>query len=81
LFYRGRGCAQCNKEGYKGRVGIYEVLEINDAMSKIIMENGTADDLRKQAEADGMITMLQDGFLKAKSGVTTIEEILRVTKE
>jgi general secretion pathway protein E len=50
-------------------------------MSKIIMENGTAADLRKQAEADGMISMIQDGFLKAKAGVTTIEEILRVTKE
>lgn len=81
LFYRGRGCTQCNSEGYKGRVGIYEVLEIEDEMSKIIMENGTAADLRKQAEADGMISMIQDGFLKAKAGVTTIEEILRVTKE
>lgn len=81
LFYRGRGCKQCNSEGYKGRIGIYEVLELNDRMARVILENGTADDLRKVAVADGMLTMIQDGFLKAKAGVTAIEEVLRVTKE
>ncbi|MBI3573326.1 MAG: Flp pilus assembly complex ATPase component TadA [Candidatus Kerfeldbacteria bacterium] len=81
LFYRGRGCKHCNDEGYKGREGIYEVLEMNNDLAKIIQENGTAQDLRKIATSAGMLTMLQDGFLKAKSGVTTIEEILRVTKE
>ena len=81
LFYRGRGCNQCNQEGYKGRMGIYEVMEMNDALAKVILENGTANDLRHLVAAGGMLTMLQDGFLKAKSGVTTIEEVLRVTKE
>lgn len=81
LFYRGRGCKQCNNEGYKGRIGIYEVLELNDRVARVILENGTADDLRKVAVTDGMLTMIQDGFLKAKAGVTTIEEVLRVTKE
>lgn len=81
LFFRGRGCNQCNQEGYKGRIGIYESLEMNDDLAKIILENGTADDLRAYAIDHGMLTMLQDGLLKAKSGVTTIEEILRVTKE
>ena len=81
LFYHGRGCNQCNQEGYKGRMGIYEVLEMNDALAKVILENGTADDLRRLVVAGGMLTMLQDGFLKAKAGVTTIEEVLRVTEE
>lgn len=81
LFYRGRGCAQCGQDGYKGRIGIYEVLEMDDDLAKVILENGTADDLRKVANTKGMQTMTQDGFLKAKSGITTIEEILRVTKE
>lgn len=81
LFYRGRGCKQCNDEGYKGRMGIYEVLEMDEDLAKVILENGTAEDLRRVAIAHGMLTMIQDGFLKAKAGVTTIEEILRVTKE
>ncbi len=81
LFFRGRGCSQCNQEGYKGRIGIYETLGMNDDVARIILENRNADDLRQYAIEHGMMTMLQDGILKAKSGLTTIEEILRVTKE
>jgi type IV pilus assembly protein PilB len=81
LFFRGRGCNQCNQEGYKGRIGIYETLEMNDDLARIIMENGTADDLHKHAIQHGFINMMQDGILKAKAGVTTIEEVWRVTKE
>lgn len=81
LFYRGRGCSQCGQEGYKGRIGIYEALEMDDDLARVILENRTADDLRKLATKKGMLTMIQDGFMKAKSGITTIEEILRVTKE
>lgn len=81
LFFRGRGCKQCNDEGYKGRMGIYEVLEMNDELAKSILEHGDAVSLQAVATKQGMVTMIQDGFLKAKSGVTTIEEILRVTQE
>ncbi len=81
LFFRGRGCKQCSDEGYKGRMGIYEVLEMNDEISTSILEHGDAGSLQAVATKQGMITMIQDGFLKAKSGVTTIEEILRVTQE
>lgn len=81
LFYRGRGCSQCGQGGYKGRVGIYEVLEMDDELAAVILEKGNAEDLRKVANRKGFLTMIQDGFLKAKSGVTTIEELLRVTKE
>ncbi len=81
LFYRGRGCRQCNHDGYKGRIGIYEILEMDSRLSRVILEQGTAADLHQLAVAGGMLTLTQDGFLKAKSGVTTIEEIIRVTKE
>ncbi len=81
LFYRGRGCRRCNNDGYKGRIGIYEVLEINPEIAKTILEHGTAIDLQAVAIKNGMVTLIQDGFLKAKAGVTTIEEVIRVTKE
>lgn len=81
LFYRGRGCRQCNDSGYKGRIGIYELLEVTPAVSEIILRRATADELRPLAVKQGMLTMLHDGFLKAKAGITTIEEVLRVSKE
>jgi type IV pilus assembly protein PilB len=81
LFYRGKGCKRCGNTGYKGRIGIYEILENNDAMSTIISKNGSSEDIYKQAKTDGMLTMIEDGFIKAKNGITTIEEIMRVTKD
>ncbi len=81
LFFRGRGCKQCNETGYKGRVGIYELLEVTPAVREAITSNVTPEQLLPIAREQGMITLIQDGFLKAKNGVTTIEEVLRVTKE
>lgn len=81
LFYRGRGCRQCNDTGYRGRIGIYETLEMTPDMSEAIMRNANSEELRRIAAKHGMLTMLHDGFLKSKAGITTIEEILRVTKE
>ncbi len=81
IFYRGAGCRTCNETGYKGRVGIYEVLEIDKEMSAKINNNANAQEISKQAETQGMMTMLQDGIIKAKQGITTIEEVLRVTRE
>jgi len=80
-FYRGKGCSQCNNEGYKGRIGIYEVLEITNTIHDLITARASTDDIFEKAVAEGMITMEQDGFIKASTGVTTIEEVLRVTKE
>jgi type IV pilus assembly protein PilB len=80
-FYRGEGCAKCSKSGYKGRVGIYEVLEIDKELIKKINDRATAEDIREYAKEKKMITLLQDGLIKAKMGITTIEEILRATKE
>lgn len=81
LFKPGDGCDNCGGIGYKGRLGIYEVLEVNEKISKLIVENSTADDIQVAAIDNGMMTMQQDGFLKCLQGLTTIEEILRVTRE
>lgn len=81
LFYRGKGCQQCGDSGYKGRMGIYETLEITEEISKLILTKASREEIEKVAIAQGMTTIAQDGFIKAKQGVTTIEEVLRVTQE
>lgn len=81
VFYKGAGCSRCGDTGYKGRLGIYEILEINEALTKKINERDTADDIKEFARNNGMLTMLEDGLIKARMGATTISEILRVTKE
>lgn len=81
LFYRGKGCKQCGNSGYKGRIGIYEILEVTHDIAQRILSNANAEQLREAANAVGMMTMVQDGFIKAKNGTTTLEEILRVTQE
>lgn len=75
------GCDSCNHTGYKGRMGIYEVLENTPDIQKLIVGNSTSDVIQQQAIKDGMITMQTDGFVKALRGQTSIEEILRVTRE
>ena len=68
-------------EGYKGRLGVYEFLPMTDTIKTLIMKNSSADELEKQARSEGMTTMLEDGFIKALEGTTSVEEILRVTSE
>jgi type IV pilus assembly protein PilB len=80
-FWRGSGCAQCNNEGYKGRVGIYEVLEVTPEISQLINKGEDSHSIQSQAIKEGMVTMIEDGFVKAVKATTTIEEILRVTKD
>lgn len=80
-LYRPVGCKKCNKTGYEGRIGIYEVLDMTDKIGGMIVSRATTDDLQKQAIEEGMITMAQDGFIKSLIGITTIEEVLRVTRE
>jgi type IV pilus assembly protein PilB len=80
-FYRGKGCKKCGNSGYKGRIGIYEVMVIDEGLQKIINTKANANDIKTYALKHGMITLFQDGFLKAKQGITTIEEILRATKD
>lgn len=75
------GCNECNHKGYKGRVGIYEALNNSPDIQKLIVSNATSDDIQNQAIKEGMITMQFDGLIKALRGLTTVEEILRVTAE
>lgn len=81
VFYKGEGCRRCGQTGYKGRVGIYEVLNVDEELSKKINERATADTIKTYSKERGMITILEDGLIKAKMGITTISEVLRVTKE
>jgi len=81
LFFKGAGCKKCNNEGYRGRIGIYEVLEITPKISELLLNKDSEEKIREAAAEMQMITMMEDGFVKAKNGITTIEEVLRVTKE
>ncbi len=75
-FYKSKGCDECRKRGFKGRIGIYEVLGMSDPLRKLIGARAPSDIIRKQAITEGMITMLQDGLNKVASGLTTIEEVM-----
>jgi len=75
------GCASCNHTGFKGRIGIYEVMRNSLAIQKLIVGNGTSEAMQQTAIGENMVTMQVDGFIKALRGETTIEEILRVTSE
>src|SRR6478609_1914961 len=76
---KGKGCEKCNKTGYKGRVGLYEVMEITDELRELILVGASALELRRKAIEEGMITLRGSGLRKDKEGVTTIEEVLRET--
>lgn len=78
---KGKGCAECGDSGYLGRIGIFEVLPISEKIAKLTLENPDADTIEQEAVTEGMITMKQDGYLKVLSGITTLEEVLRVAQE
>lgn len=80
-FYRGKGCPECGNKGYKGRVGIYEVLEVNEALRDLIIKRVSAEEIQKAGVSRGMIPLIRDGMNKALGGITTIEEVLRVVRE
>lgn len=76
---KGRGCDRCNNTGYKGRVGLYEVMEVSEELRELILVGASGLELRRKAIDDGMITLRQSGLRKVKGGVTTIEEVVRET--
>lgn len=80
IVYKGRGCQVCHLTGYSGRIGIFEVMEISEKIKRLIIEKKDSDIIKKEAILEGMNTMLDDGLQNALSGITTIEEVLRVTK-
>lgn len=77
-FYRGQGCTKCFGTGYRGRIGIFELILVSEDIQRIIMAGGDSSQIREIARAEGMKTMLEDGLEKVKKGLTTIEEVLRV---
>ena len=79
ICYRGRGCPECNNSGYKGRLALYEVMPLQDELKEMILEGASADELKKTAIRLGMFTLRMSGLAKIKKGITSIEEIVRVT--
>ncbi|MEK9167442.1 MAG: type II/IV secretion system protein [Patescibacteria group bacterium] len=78
IFYHGKGCKECNN-GYSGRIGIFEVLQMSSRVEDLAVRKAPTSEIKKAAIADGMITMIQDGLLKALKGITTVDEVMRVT--
>lgn len=79
-LYKGKGCNKC-QDGYKGRTGLYEAFEMNSQIEALLLKHATTSSIEKQAQADGMITMQQDGILKVLSGITTLQEVARVATD
>ena len=79
VFYKGRGCNKCDNIGYKGRLGLYEFLPIADRVKDMIKEGITDTQIKKVAQAQGMKDIFQSGLEKASKGMTTLDEVLRVT--
>jgi len=80
-FYTGQGCKECGMSGYKGRIGIYEIMEIDTHIRNLIIKRSSANDIEAQALKNGMTKLLEDGINKAAAGITTLEEALRVMRE
>jgi type II secretory ATPase GspE/PulE/Tfp pilus assembly ATPase PilB-like protein len=76
-FYQGAGCSECGGKGYLGRIGIYEVLPMSDSIADLTIERVPAGKIADEARRLGMLTLYQDGLLKAINGITTIDEVLR----
>ncbi len=81
LFYRGRGCKECNNTGYFGRVGIFEILEVNQTIRNLVLQNALPEIIKRKALDNGMTTLMESGIHKVIQGITTLEEILRTATE
>ncbi len=80
-FYRGKGCSQCNKRGYRGRTGIFEFLKMTDRLRPLVMQRSQTSVIREAAQKEGMRPLREDGLEKIRKGITTIEEIIRETQQ
>jgi type II secretory ATPase GspE/PulE/Tfp pilus assembly ATPase PilB-like protein len=79
-LYKGKGCEACNKMGYKGRLGVFEILEMERDVAELVLKNAPDTEMEVAAKKNGMLTLKQDGFIKCLKGFTTIEEIFRITQ-
>jgi type IV pilus assembly protein PilB len=78
-FHEGAGCGECDDTGYRGRIGVFEVMPVSRAIRRLITEHATTEAIRRQALEDGMTTLREDGLAKVKAGITTLDEVLRET--
>jgi type IV pilus assembly protein PilB len=76
---KGSGCEKCNNTGYKGRVGLYEVMDITDELRELVLVGASGLELRRKAIEEGMLTLRMSGLRKVKDGLTTVEEVARET--
>lgn len=81
ILFKGSGCSECGQTGYQGRVGIFEVLVVSSKIMKLILERASAQAIETESIAESMITLKQDGYMKALEGITSLEEVLRVAEE
>lgn len=79
LFYKGKGCETCNQSGNKGRIGVYEVMMMSERLRDIVLNGGSTDDIRRQAIEEGMLSLRESALRKALTGMTSLEEVMRVT--
>jgi len=79
--YRGEGCERCSGTGYSGRIGIFELMEMNEEQRTLIMSGADASQITLAARRSGMRTLREDGWMKVRKGITTAEEVMRVTQE
>jgi type IV pilus assembly protein PilB len=81
VFYKGKGCEKCNKTGYHGRMAVLELFNVDDAMRELILKRTSSDHIKRYAISKGMKTLRDDALKKFKMGITTLEEVIRVTSE
>jgi type II secretory ATPase GspE/PulE/Tfp pilus assembly ATPase PilB-like protein len=81
MLYKGKGCEKCNNAGFWGRIGVYEMFPVTPKIEDLILARASTYDIQAAAVEEGMVTMRQDGFLKALAGITTMEEVVRTTTE
>ena len=78
-LYKGKGCENCATTGYRGRQGLYEVMEVTDAIRQLILDRASAKMIKQQSMKQGMLTLRMDGWLKVMKGITTIDQVIRET--
>jgi general secretion pathway protein E len=80
-LYRAVGCPECNQTGYRGRTGLYELLAVDDTIRALVHRGGNEQDIRERALKNGMVLLRADGMVRVLAGETTLDEVLRVTRE
>ena len=78
-FFKGEGCDACSGSGYSGRQGLYEVMPMTPELRRMILQGSSTDELKQTAVAEGMITLRDDGMLKVRKGITTLDEVIKET--